>query len=283
MEATEADVVVVGGGTGGCFAAARAASEGLDVVLLERKTRDDGGRIACGDALKGRGAFPDVIDLDRLAEKSFTNRSVRRGVFESDDEKVEISLGETGKVIDRKRYGEVLLDEAERAGADVVYETAVNDVVQEGGRVVGVRGVRRGEAVEYRAPLTVDAAGALSVLQDDADLSDASFETDVRSTQFCAAYREVIETDEPVDWDDALVFKPAEELGYVWYFPRTPTTINVGVGYQMSEKPLQLADFLARDVRRRDEFRGGPRQTGRRATDSATVRLRRRARVRRRR
>ena len=110
MERHDVDVVVVGGGTGGCFAAAKAAREGLDVTLLERKTRDDGGRIACGDALKGRGSLPDVIDLDRLADESFTNRNVQRGVFESENEKVEISLDEAGKVVDRKRYGEVLLD-----------------------------------------------------------------------------------------------------------------------------------------------------------------------------
>jgi electron-transferring-flavoprotein dehydrogenase len=256
MESHDADVVVVGGGTGGCFAAAKAAREGLDVVLLERKTREEGGRIACGDALKGRGAFPDVIDLDRLAEESFTNRSVRRGIFESEDENVEIALEEPGKVVDRKRYGEVLLEEAERAGAEVMYETVVNDTLQEDGRVVGVRGVRRGEGIEFRAPITVDAAGALSVLQDSADLSDATFDTDVRSTQYCAAYREVIEVDEPVDWDDALVFKPADELGYVWYFPRTPTVINAGVGYQMTEEPMELADALADDIRGRNGFRG---------------------------
>lgn len=256
METVEADVVVVGGGTGGCFAAASAAREGLDAVLLERKPRDEGGRIACGDALKGRSSLPDVIDLDRLADESFTNTTVRRGLFVSEDDSVEIPFPETGKVMDRKRYGEVILEEAERAGATVVYDTLVNGVLQEDGRVVGVRGVRNGETVKYRASVTVDAAGALSVLQDHADLSDASFDTDVRPTQFCAAYREIVEVPQPVDWDDALVFKPADELGYVWYFPRTPTEINVGVGYQMTEKPMELADVLARDMEERDEFVG---------------------------
>lgn len=256
METVEADVVVVGGGTGGCFTAASAAGEGLDTVLLERKPREEGGRIACGDALKGSSSLPDVIDLDRLADEAFTNPTVRRGVFDSEDESVEIPFPETGKVMDRKRFGEVILEEAERAGADTVYDTVVNDVLQEDGRVVGVRAVRGGETYEYRAPVTVDAAGALSVLQDHTDLSDATFDTNVRPTQFCAAYREIVEVPEPVDWDDALVFKPAEELGYVWYFPRTPTEINVGVGYQMTEKPMKLAGALAEDMRERDEFEG---------------------------
>lgn len=256
METVEADVVVVGGGTGGCFAAASAAREGLDAVLLEKKPPEEGGRIACGDALKGASSLPDVIDLDRLSEESFTNPTVRRGIFDSDNGPVEIPFPETGKVMDRKRYGEIILEEAEKAGATVVYGTVVNEVLQENGRVVGVRGVRDGDPVEYRAPVTVDAAGALSVLQDDADLRDATFDTDVRPTQFCAAYREIVEVTEPVDWDDALVFKPADELGYVWYFPRTPTEINVGVGYQMTEEPMKLVEALADDMRKRDEFDG---------------------------
>ena len=255
MKTEETDILVVGGGTGGSFAAASAASKGLDVVLLERKSREEGGRIACGDAIKGAASLPDVIDRDYLAEESFTNREIRRGVFEADDERIEIPLRTTGKVMDRKRYGEVLLEEAERAGAEVVYDTVAKGVIQNGdGRVEGVRAVRKGEPVEYRAPVTVDAAGALSVLQDDADLSDATFDTNVRFTQFCSAYREIIEVDEPVDWKDALVFKPADELGYVWYFPRTPTEINAGLGFQMTEDPMKLVEALRRDVRNREEF-----------------------------
>ena len=246
-------MVVVGGGTGGSFAAASAASEGLDVVLLERKPREEGGRIACGDAIKGAASLPDVIDRDYVAEESFTNREVRRGIFEADDEKIEIPLPTTGKVMDRKRYGEVILEEAERAGAEVVYDTVAKSVVQNG-KVEGVRAIRKGEPVEYRAPVTVDAAGALSVLQDDADLSEATFDTNVKFTQFCSAYREIIKVDEPVDWNDALVFKPADELGYVWYFPRTPTEINVGLGFQMTEDPMKLVEALRRDVQNREEF-----------------------------
>ncbi|MDZ7688732.1 MAG: geranylgeranyl reductase family protein [Halobacteriales archaeon] len=253
MKTEEADLVVVGGGTGGCFAAASAASEGLDVVLLERKSREDGGHIACGDAIKGAGSLPNVIDRDYVADESFTNQEVRRGIFEADDETIEIPLPVTGKVMDRKRYGEVILEEAERAGAEVVYDTVAQGVVQNG-KVEGVRAIRKGERVEYRAPVTVDAAGALSVLQDDADLSGATFDTNVKFTQFCSAYREIIEVDEPVEWSDALVFKPAEQLGYIWYFPRTPTEINVGLGFQMTEEPMKLVDALRRDVQNRDEF-----------------------------
>ncbi len=250
------DVVVVGGGTGGCFAAAEAASEGLDVALLERKPEEEGGRIACGDALKGASALPDSVDTERVREESFTNQEIRRGVFEyPGGDTVDIPFPETGSIMDRKRFGEVLLEEAERAGADVEYDTVVNDVRQNG-RVQGVEAVRGGEPVSYSASVTVDAAGALSVMQDKADLSDATFDTDVNYTQYCSAYREIIEVDEPVDYDDALVFKPTDELGYLWYFPRDSTTINAGLGFQMNEPPMELVDALKADLERRPEFEG---------------------------
>ncbi len=257
--ATEAyDVVVVGGGTAGAFAAAAAADEGLNAVILERKSEEDAGDIACGDAIKGKSTFPDVIDLDRLKEESFTNRRVERAVFENPETggSIDIPFGDSGAVIDRKRYGEVLLDEGQQTGAEIHFDTVVQDVIQPDGRVEGVRAKRNGRVVAYEAPLTVDAAGALSILQDKADLRESRFDTNVSYQQFCSAYREVLTVEEEVEWDDAIVFKPTQELGYLWYFPRTATEINAGLGFQMTEPPMKLVEVLKRDLQSRSELVG---------------------------
>ena len=252
------DIVVVGGGTAGCFAAATAAQEGLDVVLLERKSEEDRGHIACGDAVKGKAAFPDVIDREHLKEESFTNRNIQRALFlnpKGDNYDIPFQ-GDSGAVVDRKRYGEVLLDEAERVGAEVQYNTVVNDVVQNG-TVEGVTARHNGETIEYEADVVIDAAGALSLLQDKVDFEafdGTTYDTNVTYEQFCSAYREIIETEEPVEYDDAIVFKPTEELGYLWYFPRTKTEINAGLGFQMNKPPMQLVDVLKRDLENQPEF-----------------------------
>ena len=258
MPAEAYDIVVVGGGTAGAFAAATAASEGLDVALLERKTEAEAGHIACGDAIKGKSTFPDVIDLDYLKDESFTNRSIRQAIFENPrGGSVEIDFGEPGAVIDRKRYGEIILEEADRLGVELHFETVVQDVTQDGGTVTGVRAKRDGDVVTYEAAVTIDAAGALSILQDKTDFSNTYFDTNVSYSQFCSAYREVVEVPDPVDYDDAIVFKPTKELGYLWYFPRTPTEINAGLGFQMTEDPMELVDALKRDLQQRPEFEGG--------------------------
>jgi len=257
MSAESYDIVIVGGGTGGAFAAATAATAGLETVILERKSREMAGHIACGDAIKGTATFPDVMDLEYLKDESFTNQSVTRALFEnpSSNDDIEIEFRGPGAVLDRKRYGEVILEEAERLGAEIHYETVVQDVRQtDGGRVTGVTGRQNGSSVEYDAELVIDAAGSLSLLQDKADLSGSFFDTNVRYSQFCSAYREVIEVDEPVEWDDAIVFKPTQELGYLWYFPRSPTTINVGVGFQMDQPEMQMISVIENDITAREDL-----------------------------
>jgi len=255
MSAESHDIVVVGGGTAGAFAAATAADEGVDVVLIERKSEDDAGHIACGDAIKGKSTFPDVIDREYLREESFTNQGIRRAIFENPQtgESIDIPFPDGGAIVDRKRYGEVLLEEADRKGAEIHYDTVVQDVVQNG-RVQGVTAKRNGDRITYEAGVVIDAAGSLSVLQDKADLSASTFDTNVSYQQFCSAYREVVEVENPVPWDDAIVFKPTEELGYLWYFPRTSTEINAGLGFQMNKPPMELVDVLKRDLRGRPEF-----------------------------
>jgi digeranylgeranylglycerophospholipid reductase len=253
------DMVVVGAGTSGCYAAATVAREGYDVVIVERKTEEEAGHIACGDALKGADAFPEAIPKEKL-EPAFTNTGVDHGRFEipREDTVLEIPVPGELAVIDRWEYGRRIIQGAKDAGAEFHYDTVVQDVTQDDdGRVTGVRAKHEGDVVEYESDLLIDAAGALSLLQDKTDFSDSTFDTNVTYSQFCSAYREIIHVDEPVEWDDALVFKPTDRAaGYLWYFPRTSTEINAGLGFQMNEKPMELVDDLKRDLRTRPEFQG---------------------------
>ncbi len=257
MTTHEVDVAVVGAGTAGCYAAATIAGEGLDVVVTERKSEEEAGHIACGDALKGAGSFPDSIPKSQI-EPAFTNTGVDHGRFEIPqlDTAVDIPVPGELAVIDRWDYGQRIIEGAKNAGAEVHYDTVVQDVRQNGS-VEGLEATRKGEKVTYDADVVIDAAGALSVLQDFVDMDDATFDTNVTYSQFCSAYREIVTVDEPVPWDDALVFKPTERAaGYLWYFPRTETEINVGLGFQMTEEPMHLVEDLKQDLRERPEFEG---------------------------
>ncbi len=259
MTIDEYDVVVAGAGTAGCYAAATIANEGLDVVIVERKDEEEAGHIACGDALKGADAFPEAIPKERL-EPAFTNTGVDHGRFEIPQEDTVLEIPVPGElaVIDRWEYGRRIIAGAEDAGVDFHYDTVINDVVQTAdGRVTGLRAKRKGDPVTYEGDIVIDGAGSLSLLQDKADFEETTFDTNVRYSQFCSAYREIVEVPEPVEWDDALVFKATDRAaGYLWYFPRTSTEINAGLGFQMNEEPMQLVEALKRDLRNRPEFEG---------------------------
>ena len=259
MSIDEYDVVVAGAGTAGCYAATTVANEGLDVAVLERKDEEEAGHIACGDALKGADEFPEAIPKERL-EPAFTNTGVDHGRFEipKEDTVLEIPVPGELAVIDRWEYGRRIIAAATDAGVDFHYDTVINDVRQtEDGRVTGLDAARRGDRVTYEADLVIDGAGSLSLLQDKVDFEGTTFDTNVRYSQFCSAYREIVEVPEPVEWDDALVFKPTDRAaGYLWYFPRTPTEINAGLGFQMNEEPMKLIEALKRDLRDRPEFEG---------------------------
>jgi len=259
MVTHEYDVVVVGAGTAGCYTAATVADAGYDVVVVERKSEEEAGHIACGDALKGADAFPSAIPKSKL-EPAFTNTGVDHGRFEipKEDTVLEIPVPGELAVIDRWEYGRLIIEGAEERGATFHYGTVVQDVEQDRtGAVTGIRARKKGEVVEYESDIVVDGAGSLSILQDKADLADATFDTNVSYSQFCSAYREIVEVEEEVEWKDALVFKPTKRAaGYLWYFPRTGTEINAGLGFQMNEPPMTLVEDLKQDLRNRPEFKG---------------------------
>ncbi|MEM4781718.1 MAG: geranylgeranyl reductase family protein [Halalkalicoccus sp.] len=258
MSTREADVAIVGAGTAGCYAGATIAEAGYDVLVLERKTKDEAGHIACGDALKGADEFPDAIPKSKL-EPAMTNTEVDHGRFElpEHDSVMEIPVPGELAVIDRLAYGKAIIEAAADAGVEFSYDTVVQDVLQDGSRVTGLKARRKGEPLTVEADITIDGAGALSILQDKADFSNSTFDTNVTYSQFCSAYREVVHVREDVEWKDALVFKPTKRAaGYLWYFPRTGTEINAGVGFQMNEEPMTLVDDLKADLATRPEFEG---------------------------
>ena len=132
-------MVVVGGGVAGCFAAATAAAGGAEVVQLERKPREQGGFIACGDAMKSPrdpGKYPGPIDMDEIADDEAVRIDGNIDQIEWWDEDLDVRkvlpYAGNSNVIDRYEFGQRLLQQAADRGVEQRYDTVVNGVVQNG-------------------------------------------------------------------------------------------------------------------------------------------------------
>ena len=168
-DSTETDVVVVGGGPSGSTVATLVAQQGYRVVLLEKERFP---RYQIGESL-----LPSTVQgicrllgvSKELEDAGFPLK--RGGTFRwgANPEPWTFAFGispkfagsaSTAYQVERMKFDQILLENARKHGVDVREEHAITDVIEEDGRVCGVRctddeGVRR----EFRARYVVDASG----------------------------------------------------------------------------------------------------------------------------
>lgn len=162
------DVVIVGARCAGSPLAALLARQGVKVALVERATfpRDTlSTHIFEADAL----VFLDrlgVTDALRATGAPFISRlNVRTEDFRFSTEWLQ-RVGDVGGSASIRRFvlDPILLQAAEESGAQARMATAVTGLMQEGGRVTGVRISANGSAGELRARLVVGADGRNSTV-----------------------------------------------------------------------------------------------------------------------
>lgn len=146
------DLIVAGAGTGGCAASIQAARMGLKVALLEPTGWVGGQMTAAGvtsldDLRRNRtGLYGEF--LNRL-RRYYKNLGVNSGICYWGGDTASGSASVEQKI---------LLDMMAEAGAiDLFRHTTVQSVLEENGRVKGVKALTPKGAVEFRAPVTIDA------------------------------------------------------------------------------------------------------------------------------
>ncbi len=237
------DIAVIGGGPAGAATAIRAARGGARVVVFERGGR--GRDKVCGDGLTPRavGALRELeIPLDdahHIKGLRMIAGSVRREL----DWPTTDRFPNHGAVWPRRRLDAALMEAAEQAGAEFVYDCEAEPILDADGRVIGVRGGDR----SVRAELTVVAAGApgavARLLGADRAADEpyglairtyaASPRHDDAHLEACLSLRDEHGTPVP---------------GYGWIFPAGDGTVNIGVGALSTMKgfrKLNLNTLLA--------------------------------------
>jgi len=169
------DVVVVGGGPGGSYAAKTAAEAGLRTVFFERGRKSgEKNSSGCGLGQRWWRDFPDMMtELQELPSVRKIEMVVinlidehdrlryRSGTTGSDLCANRWTHGMDGISIYRRDLDPYLADKAVAAGAELRTSTLVNDVIMDNGRVTGVK-TETGESIG--AEVVIAADGAMSTM-----------------------------------------------------------------------------------------------------------------------
>jgi len=250
------DVVIVGAGPAGSTSAALLAQNGRRVLVVEKERFP---RYHIGESLLPFCYFPlkRIGLIERIKASGFPRKYAVQ--FASSDGSVsapfyffqhlEHEAAVTWQVL-RSEFDQMLLENAQQKGAEVLQETEAREFVREGGRVAGIVAQGKdGRTVEYRARMTIDASGrdAFSIKKNDWRQWDPFLNKVAVWTYFRGAKR-----DPGIDEGSTTVaFLP--ERGWFWYIPLPDDVVSVGVVAErdyLFDQGNELPEIFCREVGR---------------------------------
>ena len=241
------DVIVVGAGTGGCLTSKTLAEAGLKVCMIDRKRGQDIGDKVCGDAI-GKHHFDNIGIAHPSGEE--LDQTIEGIKVYSPDMATEVNVqgeGVHGYLVNRLLFGQRLVQEAKTAGVTLYDLTIVTEPIIKNGYVVGVltKDQKTGENCEILAKVVVDASGHSAILRKKLPV-EFGIEKKVKDEDVEICYREIREIKEPIDEPGfCKIYLDLKRVpgGYYWIFPKSSTTINVGLGVAMTKGFLNPKDL----------------------------------------
>lgn len=224
------DVIIIGGGPAGSTAAAAAARHGLDVLLLEASEHP---RPHVGESLLP-GIIPILDDIGALAK-------VRAAGFARKTGSTLVDWGKTPRwdlwfadsdaydhawFVERARFDALLFEHAGSVGVDIRSRAPVREVLEEDGRVCGVRWQDRDTGTEHEtgASVIIDASGQSGLL------SRAHAPRDhIEGLQHQALWAHFEGVDGLPNPRQGQAFFVAQAQQWFWMFPLADGRASVGV------------------------------------------------------
>jgi len=236
------DVIVVGAGTGGSTAARFAAKKGLNVCLIDSKDKKEIGNKICGDAI-GAEIF-DFLKIKHPKDDELSCK-IKGAKLYSPNLKKCIDLTDpkqAGYVVNRIEFGQRLLNEALDAGVELFIDnTMALDLLYSQNMVSGVKiKLRNGEKVDLRSKILIDASGFYSPLRK--NVKSTLIEKEILKEDSILCYREIIKFSPQdlnitnPDYISIILNRDKAPGGYIWYFPKNQSSLNIGLGTYMNLK-----------------------------------------------
>jgi len=236
------DVIVVGAGTGGSIASRFAAKKGLRVCLIDSKEKKEIGNKICGDAV-GNDIF-DYLQIKHPQDDELSCK-IKGAKLYSPDLKKCIDLTDpkqAGYIVNRIEFGQRLLNEALDAGVEqFMDQTMALDLIYTQNTVSGVKvKLENGEKVELHSKILIDASGFYSPLRK--KVKSTIIEKEILKEDSILCYREIVEFSPQdlnitnPDYISIILNRDKAPGGYIWYFPKNQSSLNIGLGTFMNLK-----------------------------------------------
>ena len=236
------DVIIVGAGTGGSIASRFAAKKGLSVCLIDSKEKKEIGNKICGDAV-GNDVF-DYLQIKHPQDNELSC-NIKGAKLYSPDLKKCIDLTDpkqAGYIVNRIEFGQRLLNEALDAGVEQFMDkTMALDLKYTQNTVSGVKvKLENGEKAELHSKILIDASGFYSPLRK--KVKSNLIEKEILKEDSILCYREIIKFSPQElnitnpDYISIILNRDKAPGGYIWYFPKNESSLNIGLGTFMNLK-----------------------------------------------
>jgi geranylgeranyl reductase family protein len=247
------DVIVVGAGTGGSTAARFAAKEGLDVCLIDRKPKKLIGDKICGDAV-GTEIF-DYLQISHPKGDELSCHIKGAKLYTPNLQKCITLMDpkQAGYIVNRLEFGQRLLTEALETGIALFLDnTMALDLLYDNNQVSGVKvKLEDGTKVNLNSRIVIDASGFYSPLRKKVKSSIIEKQISKEDTILC--YREIVKFSpqdlkvKDPEYISIILDKEKAPGGYIWYFPKDSSSLNIGLGAFMQYKG-QVKELYKKNV-----------------------------------
>ena len=220
---TEYDVIVIGGGPAGSTFGRIAASNGLSVVILDKR-KEFGIPVRCGEGLGAREVVREGLELPprvistHIAGAKVVAPNGKEIIWKDEETK--------GWVLERKFFDKWLVEKAVEKGVHAYTYMHVLDLIKENGKIVGVK-VQHGaeEPFEIRAKMVVSAEGMEAHIA-----KKAGFDTIHKLYDVDTCYEYEMKPYHHQNLIELYFGNKLAPRGYVWIFPKKGDRANVGIG-----------------------------------------------------
>jgi len=240
---TDWDVIVIGGGPGGLFAAREVAKAGRSVLLCERK-REMGVPVRCGEAV-GHDDFTNYLPIEDRWISSRVNTFIL--VLPNGNEIKLKSDVYAGYVLNRDLFEYDMAAKASNEGAKIIMKSNVTDLIlDEKGSIKGIKTLENGIKKAYYASIVIAADGVESRIARQFGINTALKPEDIEPCVQATVSNANLK-DQALYIYVGMCYAPG---GYAWVFPKANNCANIGLGingkYAQSDRHAKdyLDDFM---------------------------------------